>query len=318
MSFVRVLLLAAAGTALCGCGLFNKLQTDCHSTQDYQHAVSAPALKVPGGMDSPNTAGALAIPNVEVAPPAPGPHDACYDVPPRYKAAPTNKAGEVAAAEVPATAAPSAAPSAASAAAPAPEPATAGGDWEFRIGPIYGFSQNVDFSNGSADIKNTLGIKTGVAYYLTNHLSIGGDFSYSRGDFSANVNNGGVTVGVQDGHQSSSTLLFDSTYSFLNGPFRPYLAAGLGYTWVDTNIVSGPPVAGCWWDPWWGYVCSGYQPTRGTSSWAGQLGAGMQWNFSHEFGVSAGYRESFVELADSKHTGFGSLEALFLWRFAGR
>ncbi|HEY2677384.1 MAG TPA: outer membrane beta-barrel protein [Steroidobacteraceae bacterium] len=317
MSFVRVLWLAAASTALCGCSLFGKLQPDCHSAQEYQHALSAPPLKVPAGMDSPNTTGSLAIPNVELAAPAPGPNDACYDVPPRYVAAPANKAaGETGAVTAPAATAAAATPTPASA-APANE-FTQAGDWEFRIGPIYGFSQNVDFSNGSADIKNTLGIKTGVAYYLTDHLSVGGDFSYSRGDFSANVNNNGVTAGVQDGHQSSSTLLFDGTYNFLNGPFRPYISAGLGYTWVDTNIVSGPPVAGCWWDPWWGYVCSGYQPTRGTSSWVGQLGAGLQWNFNHEFGMSVGYRESFIQLADSKHTGFGGVEALFLWRFLGR
>jgi hypothetical protein len=49
-------------------------------------------LKVPSGLDTPNTAGALVIPTVTDAPPPPGPHDTCYDIPPRYKAAPQNKA----------------------------------------------------------------------------------------------------------------------------------------------------------------------------------------------------------------------------------
>lgn len=312
MSFDRILLLAAASALLCGCNPFSKLAPDCHSAQEYQHATSAPPMKVPAGLDTPNTAGALVIPNVEVAPPAPGPNEACYDVPPRYKAAPTNKAGEVASVAAPAAAASAAAPGPITSGAP--EPSRLGGAWEFRMGPIYGFSQNIDSSSGSADIKSIAGIKTGVAYYLTDHLSVGGDFTFSRGDFSANIINNGVAVGVQDGHQTSSTLLFDGNYNFLTGPFRPYLSAGLGYTWIDTNIVAGPPVAGCWWDPWWGYVCSGYQPTKGTSSWAGQVGAGLQWNFSHEFGVSAGYRENFIELAN-KRTPFGGIEVLFLWRF---
>jgi hypothetical protein len=30
---------------------------------------------------------------VDLAAPPPGPHDACLDTPPRYKPAPTNKAG---------------------------------------------------------------------------------------------------------------------------------------------------------------------------------------------------------------------------------
>jgi uncharacterized lipoprotein len=92
MSLDRVVVLMAVGALLSGCHLFSKLTPDCHTRQEYQHAVSAPPLIVPTGLDSPNTAGALVIPKVEVAPPAPGPKDACYDVPPRYQAAPQNKA----------------------------------------------------------------------------------------------------------------------------------------------------------------------------------------------------------------------------------
>ena len=93
MSFERILAVIAASTLMSGCHLFSKLNPDCHSAQEYQHALSAAPLKVPAGLDSPNTAGALAIPAVTDAPPPPGPHDQCYDVPPRYKPAPSNKAG---------------------------------------------------------------------------------------------------------------------------------------------------------------------------------------------------------------------------------
>ena len=92
MSFERVLMLVAACALMSGCHLFTKLNPDCHSRQDYQNALSAPPLKVPPGLDSPNTAGALVIPTVTDVPPPPGRKDACYDVPPRYKPAPQNKA----------------------------------------------------------------------------------------------------------------------------------------------------------------------------------------------------------------------------------
>jgi uncharacterized lipoprotein len=92
MSVDRVLMLVAASALMSGCHLFGKLNPDCHSRQEYQHALSAPPLKVPSGLDSPNTAGALVIPTVADVPPPPGPKDACYDVPPRYKPAPPNKA----------------------------------------------------------------------------------------------------------------------------------------------------------------------------------------------------------------------------------
>jgi uncharacterized lipoprotein len=85
-------MLAAAGAMMSGCHLFAKLNPDCHTRQEYQHALSAPPLKVPEGMDAPNTQGALVIPTVELAPPPPGPKDACLDIPPRYQPAPSNKA----------------------------------------------------------------------------------------------------------------------------------------------------------------------------------------------------------------------------------
>jgi uncharacterized lipoprotein len=92
MSLARIFMLAAAGTLVSGCHLFSKLNPDCHTRQEYQRAASAPPLKVPAGLDSPNTAGALVIPPVSDVPPPPGRKEACYDVPPRYKPAPPNKA----------------------------------------------------------------------------------------------------------------------------------------------------------------------------------------------------------------------------------
>jgi uncharacterized lipoprotein len=86
------LTVAGATWLLSGCHMFGKLNPDCHHPQDYQKASQAAPLKVPSGLDAPNTQGALTIPTVELAPPPPGPKDACLDVPPRYKPAPANKA----------------------------------------------------------------------------------------------------------------------------------------------------------------------------------------------------------------------------------
>ena len=88
----RVLMLVIAAALMSGCHMFGKMKSDCHSEQEYQRAAQMPPLKVPSGLDSPNTQGALVIPTVDLAPPPPGPKDACLDTPPRYKPAPPNKA----------------------------------------------------------------------------------------------------------------------------------------------------------------------------------------------------------------------------------
>jgi len=92
MRFARIVVFIGAATLLCGCHIARRLNPDCHSRQEYQHARQVAPLMVPEGLDSPNTQGALVIPTVELSPPPPGPKDACLDLPPRYKPAPTNKA----------------------------------------------------------------------------------------------------------------------------------------------------------------------------------------------------------------------------------
>jgi len=93
MRFGRILMAAAVAACLSGCHLLSRLQPDCHHPQEYQRAREVPPLIVPEGLDKPNTSGALAVPTVELAPPPPGPKDACLDIPPRYQPAPSNKAG---------------------------------------------------------------------------------------------------------------------------------------------------------------------------------------------------------------------------------
>ena len=92
MRFDRIVMAAAAAACLSGCNLLNKFQPNCHKPQEYQAAKEVSPLIVPAGLDKPNTSGALVVPVVTLAPPPPGPKDACLDVPPRYQPAPSNKA----------------------------------------------------------------------------------------------------------------------------------------------------------------------------------------------------------------------------------
>jgi opacity protein-like surface antigen len=193
------------------------------------------------------------------------------------------------------------------------------GDWEFRIGPVFQESKNIGFNGGtSAKIDSTTGVKFGAGYYVTDHLIIGGNFSWGQSSFSGSVASGtpGVSAQFENGHVDFSTLIFDAQYTFLNGPIKPFGKVGLGWNWINTNIASGPPQYGCWWDPWWGYVCSGWQPTHGASSFTYQVGAGVQVNFTRTFAVDLDYQYTWIDLNNTTSTpGFGAVELLFVWRF---
>jgi opacity protein-like surface antigen len=197
------------------------------------------------------------------------------------------------------------------------------GDWEFRIGPVFVESKNVGFNGGSnANIDSTTGVKIGAGYYVTDQLIIGGNFSWAQSSFNGTVcgqqppSCSGLNAHIENGHADFSTMMFDATYTFLHGPIRPYGVVGLGWNWINTNIASAPPQTGCWWDPWWGYVCSTWQPTHGTSSFTYQAGAGVQVNFNRSFAIDLDYRYTWIDISNANGTpGFGSVSLLFVWRF---
>ncbi len=194
----------------------------------------------------------------------------------------------------------------------------ASGDWEFRIGPVFTQSKNVSFKGGSnADVDSTTGVKIGTAYYVTDQFIVGMNFGWAESSFNGTVQGNLGTSRIEGGHVDFSTLMFDGTYVLpLKSALKPYAVAGLGWNWVNTNIATAPPQTGCWWDPWWGYVCSTYQPTHGSNSFAYQAGAGVQINFTRSFTINVDYRYTWIDLSNTNGTpGFGAVGLMFVWRF---
>jgi uncharacterized lipoprotein len=84
-SISRALLCAGFALALAGCHRGILRGHACNKPQAYASAQSVPPLRVPPGIDQPDTHGALKIPALnEPAPPARGPRDPCLDEPPPF------------------------------------------------------------------------------------------------------------------------------------------------------------------------------------------------------------------------------------------
>jgi hypothetical protein len=82
----RIVLLVAL---VCGsgCHIFRAIdKRSCHEVHPYQRSQSVPPLIIPPGVDPPDTASALRLPQLkEPAPPPRGPKDPCLDEPPSFK-----------------------------------------------------------------------------------------------------------------------------------------------------------------------------------------------------------------------------------------
>jgi outer membrane protein assembly factor BamD len=202
--------------------------------------------------------------------------------------------------------------------APPPGPALRDGRWEARVGLGIANSADVDFEGGtSAAIDSGVGFLLGVGYHFNDRLQFGSTFSYDQKDYEVEV--AGDDPGESftgKGSLDSTTLMFDAAYNFLTGPFTPYVAGGVGWSWVDTNIATQPPEIGCWWHPWYGYVCTSFQDTKTINGLAYQLGVGMRYDFSDVLAADGGYTMRWVDFENATGSpSFDGFQLNVIWKF---
>jgi opacity protein-like surface antigen len=177
---------------------------------------------------------------------------------------------------------------------------------------------DVDFEGGTtAEIDGGLGFIMGAGYHFTDQLRFGSTFTYDSKDYSADVtgDESGESYAIE-GSLDTMSLMFDVQYTFLTGPVTPYVAAGVGWAWVDTNIATEPPEIGCWWHPWWGYVCTSWQDTRTVDSLAYEVGLGMRYNFGRAFAADGAYRMRWLDFENATGSpSFDTLQLNLVWKF---
>jgi outer membrane protein assembly factor BamD len=192
------------------------------------------------------------------------------------------------------------------------------GRWEAVAGLTASGSTDVDFEGGtSATIDTSFGFLAGAAYNFTDRLRLGGSFRYDSKDYDADVvGDAAGEVYSIEGSLDTMSVMIDAAYTFMTGPISPYVVGGVGWAWVDTNIATAPPEVGCWWHPWWGYVCTSWQDTRTVDGLAYEVGLGMRYDFSNTLAADAAYRMRWMDFEHA--TGSPSTDTLQLglvWKF---
>lgn len=192
------------------------------------------------------------------------------------------------------------------------------GTWETRFGVAFLNSSDADFKGGTtAEFDSELGFDFGLAYHLTNNFEVGFTLGLGQPDYQARIagDEPGEFFNVK-GDLDYSTLLVDATWNMLSGPFSPFVTGGIGWTWVDTNIATEPPETGCWWDPWWGYVCSSWQDTKTIDGFTYRLGIGARYDITPTVAVHGSYRIDWIDLDNAEGTpDFDGFELSFGWKF---
>lgn len=179
-------------------------------------------------------------------------------------------------------------------------PSDRSGDMEFSMPIIYTDSATIKGSGGSsAEMNSDWSPGFGIGYNINEHFMINGLFTWSsRGYDATRVQENGAPSNY-NGTLDSTTMSLNGTYFLLDKNITPFMSAGIGWTYLDTNIPSGPGESYCYWDPWWGYVCTSYVPTKSESEISYNAGLGIRWDITGHFTMQAGYTKMWVDISEA-------------------
>jgi opacity protein-like surface antigen len=177
--------------------------------------------------------------------------------------------------------------------------------WEFTMQANYLGSENVTFDGGaSADINSDVGFGFGGAYNFNEHFAMRADLMWNSSDYTAmrvldtgSVGSPGTKTGNRGFNSSldSATLALGADFYFVDAMVSPFLGVSAGWTYIDTNIPSGPAQTACWWDPWYGYICDGYQPSIDDTEFSYGAAAGLRVDLSDNVFLRATIGANYVD-----------------------
>ncbi len=180
--------------------------------------------------------------------------------------------------------------------------------WEASFKILNTQSTDIDGQNGSqTSMKSDFGWGFTLGYNLNPHILLNFDFSASTPSYKATL------VDSEDGskHEINHKMdLLDSqfnvVYNVFTSQFTPYIQAGVGWSFVDSNIAKGPPNSICWWDPWWGYVCDSYQNTYNDERFSYNVAVGFRYELDNSLFFRASYKQSIIDFSNSDDASIGS------------
>jgi len=177
-----------------------------------------------------------------------------------------------------------------------PGPVQRAGSWETTIGLYVTGEESSSGENGSSlDVDTGYGLGVSIGYNFTSNLALRFDGSWARPDYQAVVNSEEEGLLRVDHELSVFNGQFNGVWNIIDGAFTPYLQAGIGWTYLDSNVADGPPQTGCWWDPWWGYICDNFYSTYSDSNFSWNVGAGLRYEFGRSMFVRGGWERTEID-----------------------
>lgn len=157
---------------------------------------------------------------------------------------------------------------------------------------------------------------TGV-YNFTERLGLGMDISWSDPGYVATlVPDAPLPPELVRANLDVNVIHFKGVFNVLESDFTPYLEVGGGWTYLDSNIIEGVSGPVCWWDPWYGYICSNYYDTYTDTRTSISYAVGIRWEIDSSMVLKAAW--GAVEIDTNRNTTdltLDSIQLSFAWMF---
>jgi opacity protein-like surface antigen len=171
--------------------------------------------------------------------------------------------------------------------------------WEFSLGALYQLGTSADFDGGThVETEDEFGFAMTFGYNINEKLLLSFGFGWADVGYDATVieAEGGGELGIS-GEYENMALTANLIFNLTEGKrTTPYIGAGIGWSWIDTNIPTGLPETACWWDPWWGYVCYTEYPTATTDSMTYQATLGLRYEINYSTFMRLGYSSRWLDI----------------------
>jgi opacity protein-like surface antigen len=172
--------------------------------------------------------------------------------------------------------------------------------WDMYFSVVGSESESTSSSNGSGlEIDSDTGWGFGIAYNLNQNIALGFEFSRLEPSYTATLVDENDAVTQLRHKMDINSGQFKGTWNILNGSFTPYIDLGLGWTHLDSNLSSSPPTTGCWWDPFWGWVCSSFYDTYSDTNFSYSGGLGLRWEITPNFLLRGSYNRLTIDMSSA-------------------
>lgn len=182
------------------------------------------------------------------------------------------------------------------------------GKWEASFQLLNSLSTDIEGEKGSsAEIDSDVGWGFTLGYNVNPHILVNYEFTSTTPRYDATlVDDDNKTHNIKHKMNLYNSQL-NVVYNFMTEQFTPFVQAGVGWSYMDSNVADGPPEVICWWDPWFGRQCDYYQDTYNDTRFSYNVAAGVRYELDNSMFFRASYQQNWVDLSNSDALSMGMI-----------